>query len=170
VASDAVHLFECPTRVCYGAGAIAGLPERLAETGLRSVVLVSDEGLLAAGAVDRVSEIATGAGVVVYRYTATAENPTTTNLGEIAALYREHGRDGIVGLGGGSSLDAAKAGAALIENGGSVWDYRGRDLVPHRGPPVICIPTTCGNGAEVSAGPCVSAIRQPWPRCRWQAA
>jgi alcohol dehydrogenase class IV len=150
MAWDSVHLFECPTRVHYGAGAIAGLPERLAEIGLRSVVLVSDRGLLAAGTVDRVSEIATAAGVAVHRYTATAENPTTSNLDEIAALYREHGCDGIVGLGGGSSLDAAKAASALIENGGSVWDYRGRDLVPRHGPPVICIPTTCGTGAEVT--------------------
>ncbi len=147
---DGVHRFECPTRVYYGAGAIAGLPERLAEAGLRSVVLVSDRGLLAAGTVDRVSELATAAGVAVHRYTCTAENPTTTNLDEIAALYREHGCDGLVGLGGGSSLDAAKAASALIENGGSVWDYRGRDLVPRHGPPVICIPTTCGTGAEVT--------------------
>ena len=69
---------------------------------------------------------------------------------EIVALYRAQGCDGIVGLGGGSSLDAAKAASALIENGGSVWDYRGRDLVPRHGPPVICIPTTCGTGAEVT--------------------
>ena len=94
--------------------------------------------------------LAEAAGVAVQLYTDTAENPTTTNLDEIAALYRAHGCDGIVGLGGGSSLDAAKAASALIENGGSVWDYRGRDLVPRHGPPVICIPTTCGTGAEVT--------------------
>ncbi|MDX6621240.1 MAG: alcohol dehydrogenase [Gaiellales bacterium] len=147
---DGVHLFECPTRVYYGAGAVAGLPERIAEAGLRSIMLVSDRGLLAAGTVERVAEIASAAGVAVHPYTDTAENPTTTNLEEIAALYREHGCDGLVGLGGGSALDAAKAASALIENGGSVWDYRGRDLVPRHGPPVICIPTTCGTGAEVT--------------------
>jgi alcohol dehydrogenase class IV len=150
VAWDSVHLFECPTRVHYGAGAIAGLPAHLAELGLRSVVLVSDPGLLAAGTVDRVREIATAADVTVHAYTETAENPTTANLDEIVALYRREGCDGIIGLGGGSALDAAKASSALIENGGSVWDYRGRDLVPRHGPPVICVPTTCGTGAEVT--------------------
>jgi alcohol dehydrogenase len=150
MAWDSVHLFECPTRVHYGAGAIAGLPGHLAELGLRSVVLVSDKGLLGAGTVDRVRDLAEGAGATVHLYTETAENPTTTNLEEIAALYRAKGCDGILGLGGGSSLDAAKAASALIENGGSVWDYRGRDLVPRHGPPVICIPTTCGTGAEVT--------------------
>jgi alcohol dehydrogenase class IV len=150
VAWDSVHLFECPTRVHYGPGAIAGLPAHLADLRLKRVVLVSDSGLLAAGTVDRVREIAVAAGVDLHPYTATAENPTTANLDEIAALYRAQGCDGIVGLGGGSSLDAAKAASALIENGGSVWDYRGRDLVPRHGPPVICIPTTCGTGAEVT--------------------
>jgi alcohol dehydrogenase class IV len=150
MAWDSVHLFECPTRVHYGSGAIADLPAHLAELGMHGVVLVSDKGLLAAGTVDRVREIAESAGVAVHPYTETAENPTTTNLDEIVALYRRHGCDGIVGLGGGSSLDAAKASSALIENGGTVWDYRGRDLVPRHGPPVICIPTTCGTGAEVT--------------------
>jgi alcohol dehydrogenase class IV len=113
-------------------------------------VLVSDKGLLGAGTVDRVRAIAEAAGVAVHLYTDTAENPTTANLDEIVALYRREGCDGIVGLGGGSSLDAAKASSALLENGGSVWDYRGRDLVPRHGPPVVCIPTTCGTGAEVT--------------------
>ncbi len=150
MAWDSVHLFECPTRVHYGPGAIAGLPAHLAELGLERIVLVSDRGLLAAGTVDRVRDLAASAGVAVHLYTGTAENPTTANLDEISALYRAQGCDGIVGLGGGSSLDAAKASSALIENGGSVWDYRGRDLVPRPGPPVICIPTTCGTGAEVT--------------------
>ena len=146
MAWDSVHLFECPTRVHYGAGAIAGLPGAPGRARPALVVLVSDKGLLGAGTVDRVRELADAAGVAVHLYTDTAENPTTTNLDEIAALYRAQGCDGIVGLGGGSSLDAAKAASALIENGGSVWDYRGRDLVPRHGPPVICIPTTCGTG------------------------
>ncbi len=150
MAWDSVHLFECPTRVHYGRGALAGLPAQLAELGLARVVLVSDKGLLGAGTVARVRDLAVAAGIDVHAYTETAENPTTANLEEIVALYRAQGCDGIVGLGGGSSLDAAKAASALIENGGSVWDYRGRDLVPRRGPPVICIPTTCGTGAEVT--------------------
>src|SRR4051812_21865446 len=114
MAWDSVHLFECPTRVYYGAGAIAGLPAQLAELALGSVVLVSDQGLLGAGTVDRVRALAEAAGVTVHLYTDTAENPTTANLDEIVALYRSEGCDGIIGLGGGSSLDAAKASSALL--------------------------------------------------------
>ena len=150
MAWDAVHLFECPTRVFYGWGAAAQLGDRLRELGVGRVVLVSDRGLAAAGAVDRVAEFATSAGVDVATYLDTAENPTTDNLEAIRELYRETGAQGLVGLGGGSSMDAAKAASALIENGGSVWDYRGKDLVPRPGPPVVCLPTTCGTGAEVT--------------------
>jgi alcohol dehydrogenase len=150
MAWDGVHLFECPTRILYGWGASAQVGERLRELGVRRAVLVSDRGLAAAGAVDRVAEAATASGVDVVTYTGTSENPTTTNLDEIVSAYRDGGCDGLIGLGGGSSMDAAKAASALLENGGSVWDYRGRDLVPRPGPPVVCLPTTCGTGAEVT--------------------
>ena len=150
MAWDSVHLFECPTRIFYGWGGAVDAGERLRELAVRRAVLVSDAGLRAAGTVERVAEHVHGAGIDVALYDRTEQNPTTTNLEEIVELYRSEGCDGLIGLGGGSSMDAAKAAAALIENGGSVWDYRGKDLVPRPGPPVLCMPTTCGTGAEVT--------------------
>ncbi len=150
MAWNAVHPFECPTRIFYGLGASAELGTRLAELNIARPLLVTDQGLQRAGAVDRVAEHAHAGGLDVCVYDATSENPTTTNLDEICELYRSERCDGLIGLGGGSSMDAAKAASALLENGGSIWDYRGKDLVPQPGPPVICIPTTCGTGAEVT--------------------
>ncbi len=150
MAWDSVHLFECPTRVFYGWGGSAQAGERLQELGVRRALVVTDQGLRSSGAVDRVAEHIHGAGIDVVVYDRTEPNPTTTNLDEIAERYRSEGCDGLVGLGGGSSMDAAKCASALIENGGTVWDYRGRDLVPRHGPPVLCMPTTCGTGAEVT--------------------
>jgi alcohol dehydrogenase class IV len=150
VAWDSVHLFECPTRIFYGAGASAATGERVAELGVTKVALVSDRGVAGAGIVDRIAGHLRDAGIGVAVYAETEQNPTTTNLGEICELYRREGCDGLVGLGGGSSMDAAKAASALLENGGSIWDYRGKDLVPRPGPPVVCLPTTCGTGAEVT--------------------
>jgi alcohol dehydrogenase class IV len=150
MAWDSVHLFECPTRVFYGSGASAEVGERMAELGVTKAVLVSDPGVAGAGLVDRVSGYLRDAGVGVAVYAETEQNPTTTNLDEICDLYRREGCDGLIGLGGGSSMDAAKASSALLENGGSIWDYRGKDLVPAPGPPVVCLPTTCGTGAEVT--------------------
>lgn len=150
MAWDSVHLFECPTRVFYGHGASAAVGERVVELGVTKVALVSDPGVAGAGLVDRIADHLREAGIEVAIYAETEQNPTTTNLDEICALYRREGCDGLVGLGGGSSMDAAKASSALLENGGSIWDYRGKDLVPRPGPPVVCLPTTCGTGAEVT--------------------
>jgi alcohol dehydrogenase class IV len=150
VAWDSVHLFECPTRIFYGSGASAAVGERVVELGVSKVALVSDPGVAGAGLVERISGHLHEAGVEVVVYAETEQNPTTTNLEEIGDLYRREGCDGLVGLGGGSSMDAAKAASALLENGGSIWDYRGKDLVPRPGPPVVCLPTTCGTGAEVT--------------------
>jgi alcohol dehydrogenase len=150
MAWDSVHLFECPTRVFYGAGAAQEVGARLQELGASRPLLVTDQGLRRAGSVDHVAEHAHGAGVDVVVYDETAANPTTTNLEEIRELYASNNCDSLIGLGGGSSMDAAKAASALIENGGSIWDYRGKDLVPRPGPPVVCLPTTCGTGADVT--------------------
>ncbi len=145
-----MHLFECPTRVFYGFGASASLGERLAELGVTRALVVSDPGVAGAGLVDRIAAVVSAAGIDALVYARTASNPTTTNLDEIVDVFRREGCDGLVGLGGGSSMDAAKAAAALLENGGSIWSYRGSDLVPRQGPPVVCLPTTCGTGAEVT--------------------
>lgn len=150
MAWDAVHLFECPTRVFYGAGASAGIGDHLQALGVGRVVLVSDRGVAGAGLVDRVAGAAMEAGVEVVTYIDTEPNPTTINVEEIVALYRASRAEGLIGLGGGSAMDAAKAASGVLGSGGSIADYRGKDQVPVAGPPVICLPTTCGTGAEVT--------------------
>jgi alcohol dehydrogenase class IV len=147
---DSVHPFHCPTQVLYGPGASARVGEQLARLDVRRALLVSDPGLAAAGTPERVAGSIRAAGIEVAVYADTEANPTTANVEEIVALYRERGCDGLVGLGGGSSMDAAKAAGVVIGNGGSIVDYRGRDRVPAPGPPVVCLPTTCGTGAEVT--------------------
>ena len=136
MAWDSVHPFECPTRVYYGFGAAAGLGERLRELGVTRAVLVSDPGVEAAGnrrvcrhdharrrrRADR-----------LHRAPRRIRPPPTSRRS--SALYAERGCDGLVGLGGGSSMDAAKAASVVIGNGGEIRDYRGRDLVPRRGTP-----------------------------------
>ena len=137
MAWDSVHPFECPTRLYYGFGAASGLGERLRELAVTRAVLVSDPGVEAAGTVERVATIMRDDGVEPIVYARTEANPTTTNVEEISALYAERGCDGLVGLGGGSSMDAAKAASAVIGNGADIREYRGRDLVPDAGPPVV---------------------------------
>jgi alcohol dehydrogenase class IV len=147
---DAVHLFECPTRVFYGRGASGGVGERLGELGVTRALLVSDRGVEAAGTVAAVADAIQATGIDVAVYADTQPNPTTTNVAEASALYRERSCDGIVGLGGGSSMDCAKGAGIEIACGGPVAEYRGIGNVPSDLPPLCCIPTTCGTGSEVT--------------------
>ena len=145
-----VHRFECPTRVFYGRGASDQLAERLRELGVTRALVVSDPGVARAGIVEAVTSRARSAGVGVTVYADTQQNPTTTNVAEAAALYREQRCNGLVGLGGGSSMDCAKGAGIELTNPGAVAAYAGLDKVGKPIPPLVCIPTTCGTGAEVT--------------------
>jgi len=147
---DGVHPFECPTRVFYGWGAAAQIAGRLNELGVTRALIVSDPGVTAAGIVDAVVETIEAAQLTTFRYTSVQPNPTVRNVEEAFVVWTAHQCDGIVGVGGGSAMDAAKGVGIVAANGGSVVDYTGREQVPLDLPPLICIPTTCGTGSEVT--------------------
>jgi alcohol dehydrogenase class IV len=150
MAWDGVHLFECPARVFYGRGASATAGERVQELGVERPLVVSDPGVAAAGIVDRIADAIRQAGLEPVVYAETESNPTTGNIGQAAALYREHGCDGLVGLGGGSSMDCAKGTGLELTSGAPIGRFVGRNNVPNELPPLVCIPTTCGTGSEVT--------------------
>jgi alcohol dehydrogenase class IV len=155
---DSVHPFHCLTRLYYGRGASAQVGSRLSELGVTRALLVSDRGLDAAGTVGTIAGRIREAGIEVVVYAGTQPNPTTTNVQEAADLYRGAGCDGIVGLGGGSSMDCAKGAGVVVVNGGELAGYTGIGNVPERVPPLVCIPTTCGTGSEVTS---VAVITDP---------
>ena len=147
---DRVHQFECPTRVFYGRGASEAAGEHLRELGVEHPLLVSDPGVADAGIVDSIARRVRAAGLEVSVYADTQANPTTTNVAAATASYRAEGCDALVGLGGGSSMDCAKGAGIEVAAGGEVARFTGRDNVPGDLPPLLCIPTTCGTGSEVT--------------------
>ena len=144
------HGFECPTRIFYGRGAAGDVGMRLAELGVGRALIVSDRGVAAAGIVERVVASVCDGGLEAAVYVDTQPNPTIENVEAALAVWREHGCDGIVGVGGGSSMDAAKAVGVVAANGGAIADYSGRERVPRELPALVCLPTTCGTGSEVT--------------------
>lgn len=147
---DSVHPFECPTRVFYGWGAAGQIGERLRELGVTRALLVSDPGVERAGHVASVAGAIADAGIDVAIYAGVQPNPTVANIEAGYAVYATERCDGIVGLGGGSAMDAAKGVGVVAANGGDIADYTGREQVPLDLPPLICLPTTCGTGSEVT--------------------
>lgn len=151
-----IHAFTCPTRVEFGEGASEQLPARLRELGARSVLVVSDPGVAGAGIVDRVVALIEADGLEVVAYVETEPNPTVQNVEAAFALWRTHGCDALVGLGGGSAMDCAKGVGIRATSGGSLHDHVGIGNVPAQLPPLVCLPTTCGTGSEVTFNAVIS--------------
>ena len=136
------------TRIVFGIDAAARVGELARETGLKRVLLVTDPGVMSAGHADRIRQSLEKAGVETTVFNKVRENPTTADVDACLAAAREAGIDGIVGLGGGSSMDTAKGCNFLLTNGGKMQDYWGVGKAARPMLPLIAIPTTAGTGSE----------------------
>jgi choline dehydrogenase len=144
---DIVRAVSVPTRLVHGPGAVNSLAEELTALGVLRPMLVTDPGVVAAGLADRVLPQLDGAVV----FEDVRPNPDIELVDRAADAYRDAGCDGVVGLGGGSSLDTAKAVGVVAAHGGSIARYEwGRDPIEHRIPPLVAVPTTAGTGSEVT--------------------
>lgn len=142
--------FRVPTRVLLAPGSLGRLPEVVSGYAPERVLLVTDPGIEATGWPERVWEALGEAGIEAITFDDIEPNPRCSTVDKMAEWAREEGASLVIGLGGGSVLDAAKAAAMLIPNSGSAADYEGRDRYPETPLPFLAIPTTCGTGSEVT--------------------
>ena len=142
--------FRLPAVNYYGRGALTHLPGQIAGSKAKKVFLISDRGVAGAGLVDRVKALVEEGGGAVKAFLDVEAEPGFQNLEEALAALKAWPADTVVGLGGGSPLDVAKAAAAMAGNQGSIRDYVGTGLIPRPGLPAILIPTTAGTGSEVT--------------------
>ena len=137
-----------PDHVIVGAGSLRRLGEIASRQGMRRALLVSDRGILAAGYVDAARRSLERAGVEVHTFHDFSENPDTAMV-EAGRRHAEPLKiDGLIGLGGGSSLDCAKAINFVLTNGGSMRDFQGYGKAARPMLPMIGVPTTAGTGSE----------------------
>jgi choline dehydrogenase len=147
VAVDAIRSVEVPTRLVHGPGARSRLGELAGELGIRRPMLVTDGGVVAAGLADEALRLLDDAVL----FDGVRPNPDVALVDEAAGIYKEQGCDGLVGLGGGSSIDTAKGVGVVVEHGGSILDYEwGGKPITKRISPLIAVPTTAGTGSEVT--------------------
>jgi alcohol dehydrogenase len=139
--------YHMPTEIVFGAGTIGELG-RITSQRLRSSrpLLVTDKGVEAAGIAARVLQHLTPLAV----FSEIEPNPKHETVDRGGELARELKPDLVIGLGGGSVLDAAKAIALLAANTGRIEDYEGREKYKSAPLRVLAIPTTCGTGSEVT--------------------
>jgi alcohol dehydrogenase len=141
---------QLPVRIAFGDGVIAELPDTLAALGATGALVVVEEPV--AGHADVVAALdAVAAGVRLERFVKGPGEPTFALADELAARVQGSGLDAVVGIGGGSALDVAKAARIAADQGGSVAEYATGARVP-TAPRIglILCPTTAGTGSEVS--------------------
>jgi len=134
-----------------GAGAIGEIPKLLKENGGKKPILVTDPGLVKAGIASKLTHVIEKAEVPFVLYSEVEANPSVNTVEKIFELYCREGCDSFIALGGGSSMDAAKAAAArTVRRRKSVNQLGGLLKVLRRLPLFIAVPTTAGTGSETT--------------------
>ncbi|MBG0777860.1 MAG: iron-containing alcohol dehydrogenase [Desulfovibrionaceae bacterium] len=145
-------VFHVPTRIVFGCGKLAELGST-ALPGKRALLVTGAGGSMKRlGHVDRVLELLRRNGADAVLFDKILPNPIEPHVAEGAALARGEGCDFVIGFGGGSAIDSAKAMAVLAANPGDYWDYvatgTGRGRPVRAALPIVAIPTTAGTGTE----------------------
>lgn len=142
--------FVLPTRIVYGAGCIRQLPDEIRQMKHERPLIVTDKGLIAAGIVKRITDILEEAKIEYEIYDGIQPNPRDTTVMEAARFAEEKKIDMMIAIGGGSSMDTAKAVGVILKEGGEIGDYEGLGKVSEPITDLIAIPTTVGTGSEVT--------------------
>lgn len=138
----------------FGAGLIQRLGERAGKLNMKKVFLIAGPVMKRIGRAEQIQKILEGSGIPSVLFSDVEPDPPIEEVEKAAEVYKEHGCDGIVAIGGGSSLDAAKAILLRVSQTGKMREFDsmlggGAKIKPPL-PPLICIPTTSGTGSEVN--------------------
>ncbi len=139
--------------IVFDNGALKQLAKIAKREGITKAFVITDPGLKAAGILDKVVDALGVAPAGIF--SDTVANPTENQVTEVTALYKAAGADGVIALGGGSSMDLSKAVALMSNHDEPLENYAaivGGTKKIKTLPPLIAIPTTSGTGSEVSVG------------------
>ncbi len=146
---DNLRKFVAPEFIT-GIGARKRVGQYARNLGLSKVLVVTDQGVHAAGWVEEVLVELDEAGVEHSLFMGLTPNPKDFEVHSGVQVYNSSNCDGIVAIGGGSVIDCAKGIGIISTNGGTIIHYEGVDTIQSPCPPLICIPTTSGTSADVS--------------------
>ncbi len=145
------NVYRFPVQVLFGEGCVKELGALLKSFGKHALLVTGAGPTSRSPAVAVLAPLLEENGIALSRFQEVMPDPDMETVERGAALARERGCDFVIGLGGGSPLDAAKIIAALLANEGEPASWEGVGRVPRRCKPLICIPTTAGTGSEVTS-------------------
>jgi len=143
--------FEFPTRVEFGSGYIAKVGDIAKEYSVKKTILVTDKGIKQTPIFDRVYRSLEDAGIAIAVFDEVRPNPRDVDAQVAGEFAKKEHADGVIGLGGGSSIDIAKAVSVLLTNEGGIECVMKPNKPQYDAAPLICIPTTAGTGSEVTS-------------------
>jgi aldehyde:ferredoxin oxidoreductase len=138
----------------FGAGVAENMGERIRRLKIKKVLLTTDPVMLSMGRADEVRKILESSGLTTVIFSDVEPDPPIELIERAGKVYKDHDCDGILGLGGGSSMDTAKAVGLRVTHSGEMREYEsivgGTGKIKPLLPPIVCIPTTSGTGSEVN--------------------
>ncbi len=154
-----------PTEIRFGAGRVGEVGQVVAARGSTCLLTTVPEFPALAPVYAAVKESLASAGVAVVHFDQVRPNPTLANVTAAADMGRDRGADVVLGLGGGSAIDTAKAAAVALTHPGTAWDYLFfRDTQPTEATlPIVAVTTTSGTGSQVTK---VSVIAREAEKCK----
>tara|TARA_R110002096_G_scaffold420735_1_gene625989 strand:+ start:33442 stop:34599 length:1158 start_codon:yes stop_codon:yes gene_type:complete len=143
-----------PTSIALGAGRINEVASECMSLGIKKPLIVTDPGLMALPFVAKLQENCAAEGLGVGLFSGVNPNPTGEDVDAGVTAFKEGNHDGVIALGGGSSLDAGKAIALMAGQSRPLWDFEDvgdnwTRVIESGVAPIIAVPTTAGTGSEV---------------------
>ncbi len=162
--TNTISQFSFPNTIYFGAGAIDNLPGYIQDTGFKKPLVVTDPGMLNTDVFPKVEAVLKAGNVDYAVFSDVNPNPLDSDIDKAVAVFKAENCDGLIGLGGGSALDAAKVVQVLAAHGGRVNDYDiatgGNANITGPLAPCIAIPTTAGTGSEVGSCSVITSVEQ----------
>ena len=140
--------------IMFGAGVVTNMGERIRQLKIKKILLTTDPVMFSMGRADEVRKILESSGISTVIFSEVEPDPPIELIERVGKIYTDNDCDGILGLGGGSSMDTAKAIGLRVTHGGEMREYEsivgGTAKIKPLLPPIVCIPTTSGTGSEVN--------------------
>lgn len=153
-----IHALNNVPKIVYGFGAVAQAGSEIVRLGGSRVFIVTDPGIAALGLLEPLKSSLVEAGLAFEVFDKAELEPSTSSIHVCADAAKAFKADCVVGIGGGSSLDTAKAALVMLSNEGSIEDYFGMQMVKNPCLPALYVPTAAGTGSEVTS---ISVLGDP---------
>ena len=161
-----------PVPIAYGPGRFSELPDHCQRLGLNNPLIITDCGTASLTFMSDAVDFLAHAGIACTLFHNISQNPTENDVKNAHSVFRSGRHDGVIAIGGGSGMDAGKATALLAGSRHNLWEHDFEKTPPKldpadKFPPLICIPTTSGTGAETESTAMITNLNRGMKLCVW---